>query len=63
MKGLVKGILIGTGAVAAAIGGIVTYKKVKGKEVEAEAEVKEPEEINPEYARIFLGKDVEAEEG
>lgn len=56
MKGLVKGIAIGVGAIATAVGGLVTYKKIRGKnvEIEAEAEVKEPMKINPEYAETFL---------
>lgn len=67
MKGLVKGIVIGVGAIAATVGGIAAYKKAKRNEVDVEA-TETDEEINPEYAEIFLGKgkpevDVKAEEG
>lgn len=64
MKGLAKGIIIGAGVIAGAVGGIIGYRKAK-KEDEAEAEAKEPMEINPEYAETFLEEDeptVEVEE-
>lgn len=53
MKGLVKGIVIGVGAIAATVGGIAAYKKAKRNEVDVEA-TETDEEINPEYAEIFL---------
>lgn len=67
MKGLVKGIVIGVGAIVATVGGIAAYKKVKSKDADVDA-TETDEEINPEYAEIFLGKkpaevEVETENG
>lgn len=64
MKGLAKGIIIGAGVIAGAVGGIIGYRKAK-KEDKIEAEAKEPMEFNPEYAETFLEEDeptVEVEE-